>query len=100
MLAIVYTERMNSTPQAAPASPVNYDSAPLVELEIGDTDYRVDAGKQGTALCISLRKAGTWDWGFGGEARWDARSLRSKAFPRSVLEPLSAALVNALQDAG
>jgi hypothetical protein len=72
----------------------------LVEVEIGDTDYRVDAGKQGTALCISLRKAGTWDWSFGGEAKWDARSLRSKAFPRSVLEPLSAALVNALQDAG
>jgi hypothetical protein len=70
-----------------------------VEVEIGDTEYRVDAGKQGTALCISTRAAGSWDWSFGGEARWDIRTLRSKAFARSVLEPLSAALAAALADA-
>ena len=90
---------MSSTSEAVAAPPVNYDSPPLVELEIGDTEYRVDAGKQGTALCISTRNAGSWDWSFGGEARWDIRSLRSKAFPRAVLEPLSKALAAALADA-
>lgn len=90
---------MSSTHESVSASPVNYESPPLVELEIDDTEYRVDAGKQGTALCISLRKAGTWDWSFGGEARWDVRSLRSKAFERAVLGPLSVALAAALSDA-
>jgi hypothetical protein len=90
---------MSSISEAVATSPVNYESPPLVELEIGDTEYRVDAGKQGTALCISTRKAGSWDWSFGGEARWDIRSLRSKAFERAVLEPLSAALAAALSDA-
>jgi hypothetical protein len=90
---------MSSTSEAVSGGPVNYESAPLLEVEIGDTEYRVDAGKQGTALCISTRQAGSWDWSFGGEARWDVRSLRCKAFPRSVLEPLSRALANALSDA-
>lgn len=94
----MYTELMNSIQDAVSSGPVNYESPPLVEAEIGDTEYRVDAGKQGTALCISTREAGSWDWTFAGEARWDARSLRCKAFPRSVLEPLSAALASALSD--
>jgi hypothetical protein len=94
----VYTELMSSISETTAAGPVNYESAPLVELEIDDTQYRVDAGKQGTALCISTRKAGSWDWSFGGEARWDVRSLRSKAFERAVLGPLSAALAEALSD--
>jgi hypothetical protein len=87
---------MSSIPEAASAQPVNYDSAPLVELQIDEADYRVDAGKQGTALCISTRKAGTWDWSFVGEARWDLSSLRSKSLERVVLEPLSKALASAL----
>jgi len=90
---------MSSISETVASSPVNYESPPLVELEIGDTEYRVDGGKQGTALCISTRKAGSWDWSFGGEARWDIRSLRSKSFERAVLEPLSAALATALADA-
>lgn len=93
---------MNSLP-APPAlnsaSSVNYDSPALVELELDGVDYRVDGGKQGTALCISSRITGSWDWAFAGEARWDARSLRSKLFPRVILEPLSAALARALADA-
>ncbi len=54
---------------------INYDSPPLVEVEIEGTDFRLDAGKQGTALCISTRPSGSWDWSFGGEARWDVGSL-------------------------
>lgn len=94
----MYTEPMISPIASASASPVNYESPPLVELQVDEADYRVDAGKQGTALCISTRKTGTWDWSFVGEARWDVRSLRSKALGRDVLEPLSKALAAALAD--
>ncbi len=70
-------------------SPVNYDEAGLVEVELGDTQYRLDSGKQGTALCISSRAPGTWRWRFHGEARWDGRTLRTKAFDRQLLDQLS-----------
>jgi len=78
---------------------VNYDSQPLVEVEIEGTDYRLDAGKQGTALCISTRTSGSWDWSFGGEARWDVGSLRCKAFERRTLDQLSRAFKAALENA-
>jgi hypothetical protein len=81
-----------------PAAPVNYDSPALVELEIDGTDYRMDSGKQGTSLCISTRPSGTWDWTFGGEARWDVSYLRSKAFDRRTLEKLSKAFAVALHN--
>jgi hypothetical protein len=84
-----------SSPESAS---VNYDSPALVEVEIDGTEYRVDSGKQGTALCISTRVSGTWDWSFGGEARWDVNYLRSKAFDRRTLEQLSKAFANALQN--
>jgi len=78
---------------------VNYDSVPLVEVEIDGTDYRLDAGKQGTALCISTRVSGSWDWAFGGEVRWDVGSLWSKAFERRTLDQLSRAFKAALENA-
>ena len=78
---------------------VNYESAPLVEVQIEGVDYRLDAGKQGTAICISTRPAGTWDWAFGGEARWDVGSLRSKAFERRTLDELARAFKVALENA-
>jgi len=81
------------------AQDVNYESAPLVEVEIDGTDYRLDAGKQGTALCISTRPTGSWDWSFGGEARWDVGSLRCKAFERRTLDQLSRAFKAALENA-
>ena len=90
-----YTEQMDSSETAG----VNYDSAPLVELEIEGMDYRLDAGKQGTALCISTRPAGSWDWSFGGEARWDVGSLRCKSFERRTLDQLSRAFKEALENA-
>jgi len=81
------------------ADNINYDSTPLLELEIDGTDYRLDAGKQGTALCISTRASGSWDWAFAGEARWDVGSLRCRAFERRTLEQLSRAFKAALQNA-
>jgi hypothetical protein len=72
---------------------VNFDEAALVELELDETDYRLDAGRAGTALCISTRPSGTWSWTFRGEARWQNNVLRCKAFDRVVLTRLSQALV-------
>jgi hypothetical protein len=71
---------------------VNFDEAALIELELEGTDYRLDAGRAGTALCISTRPSGTWSWTFRGEARWQANVLRCKAFDRTVLLRLARAL--------
>lgn len=85
---------MNSTD-----SGVNYDSSPVAETNIDGTEYRIDAGKQGTAICVSTRPAGTWDWSFLCEARWDGSELRTKVLERDVRTELSRALSGALQDA-
>ena len=77
---------------------VNYEESPLIELEIEGTDYRLDAGRAGTALCISTRPSGSWSWVFRGEARWQAKVLRCKAFDRTVLMELSSALAAAAAD--
>jgi hypothetical protein len=93
--SLVYTVRMNST-QAADAS-INYDSGPLLELEIEGVEYRLDAGKHGTALCVSTRTAGTWDWQFLGEARWDGTDMRMRLLDRSITQRLSTALASAVE---
>lgn len=71
---------------------VNYESEPVLELELDGIDYRLDPGKQGMALCVSMKATGTWDWAFVGEAKWDATSLRCKELQRSVRESLAKAL--------
>jgi hypothetical protein len=78
--------------EGAAEGAVNFDEAALIELELDGTDYRLDSGRAGTALCISTRPSGTWSWAFRGEARWQANVLRCKAFDRSVLLRLSEAL--------
>jgi hypothetical protein len=80
-------------------SGVNYDSAPVAETALEGTEYRIDAGKQGTAICVSTRLAGAWDWSFLCEARWDGSELRTKELERSVRQHLSRALSSAMQDA-
>lgn len=80
-------------------SGVNYDSSPVAETVIEGTEYRVDAGKQGTAICVSTRRAGTWDWSFLCEARWDGSELRAKVLERGVRTELARALTGAVQDA-
>jgi hypothetical protein len=69
-----------------------------VEVAIDGIDYRIDVGKQGTALSISTRPTGTWGWTFAGEARWDASTLRSKRFDRRLLDRLAPALVEAVAE--
>ncbi len=79
---------------------VNYDEDALVQLVIEELEYRVDAGKQGTALCVSTRVEGAWDWQFVGEIRFDGRDVRSKTLDRSVREHLSRALREAAEAMG
>lgn len=93
-----YTEHMVSSAAEVEENAVNFDGSSLLEVTVGDTDYRIDSGKQGTAFSISFRQAGTWDWSFGGEARWDGSMLRSRAFERRTLIELSTALSKALAD--
>jgi hypothetical protein len=79
-------------------SGVNYDSSPVAETAIDGTEYRIDAGKQGTAICVSSRPAGSWDWSFLCEARWDGSELRTKTLERGIRTQLSRALTSAMQD--
>ena len=79
-------------------SPVNYDESALLEIEIDGTDYRLDVGRAGTALCISTRSNGTWSWAFRGEAKWQNNVLRCKAFDRAILSQLGTALAEAAND--
>ena len=74
------------------ASPVNYDDEGLGEVLIEDRIYRFDSGKQGSALCLSARQEGVWQWSYLGELRWDGRDLRSKQLDRRLLTQLSESL--------
>lgn len=78
--------------EAEAASPVNYDDEGLTEVVVEEYLYRFDAGKQGTALCLSVRVPGSWRWRYLGELRWDGRDLRSRALERRLLQSLSSAL--------
>ena len=73
-------------------SPVNYDDEGLTEVTLDDALYRFDAGKQGTAVCLSMRSPGSWKWRYLGELRWDGRTLRSRQLERRLLDQLSGAL--------
>lgn len=86
-----------SSPVSEPVT-MSYDGPPVVEVTLEATDFRIDSGKQGTALSISTRPTGSWDWSFAGEARWDGSQLRCRAFERSVLLELSTAFAHALAD--
>ena len=77
---------------------VNYDSSPVAETAIDGIEYRIDAGKAGTAVCVSTREMGAWDWSFVCEARWDGSELRTKELERAIRTQLSRALSSAIQD--
>jgi hypothetical protein len=99
--AVVAAAQEGGPSEAGPSEEegsVNYDESPLIELEIEGIDYRLDAGRAGTALCISTRTSGSWGWVFRGEARWQAKVLRCKAFDRTVLLQLATALAEAAAD--
>jgi hypothetical protein len=70
---------------------VDYDFAPIAELEVNDTQYRVDAGFRG-AVAISAKSSGSWSWAVVAEGRWDGLSLKAKALDRPVVLELEKAL--------
>lgn len=81
-----------TAPSVVEESSINYDDEGLLELALDEMQYRFDAGKQGTALCLSVRETGTYRWSAVGELKWDGRDLRSKAVDRKLLTRLSLAL--------
>ncbi len=85
-------------PDRAPAATsINHDEPPIVELEIDGVAYRIDTGF-GTALAISSRAGGTWDWAVLAEGRWDGVRLRAKPLERPVVAVLERALAQAMRD--
>lgn len=83
--------------RAAATANVNHDETPIVQLEIEGVDYRIDTGF-GSALAISSRAGGTWDWAVLAEGRWDGVRLRAKPLERPLVAVLERALAAAMAD--
>lgn len=79
------------------AASVNYDDSPIVQLEVEGVDYRVDTGL-GSAVAVSKRVEGTWQWTPVTEGRWDGRRLKAKELDGAVITALSQALAQAMKD--
>jgi len=72
-------------------SKVDYDFAPIAEVEVNETQYRVDAGFRG-AVAISSKSSGSWSWSVVAEGRWDGLSLKAKSLDRPIVAELEKAL--------
>jgi hypothetical protein len=70
---------------------ISYEAAPVAEVQIGDLEYRVDAGL-GSVVAISRREAGTSAWVPIAQGRWDGVRLRAKALEHPVTASLERAL--------
>jgi hypothetical protein len=81
------------------AESVNYEEAPLAMLEVDGVEYRVDVG-HGSAVAVSHRTPGTWDWSLVTEGRWDGYRLKAKSLKHTVLEALAVVLGNAMREQG
>jgi len=76
---------------------VNYDDTPIVQAQTELGDYRIDTGL-GSAVAISRREPGTWDWTLVSEGKWDGSRLRAKGLDYPVLTLLAQALSEAMRD--
>jgi hypothetical protein len=74
----------------------NYDEAPIAELVLGETAYRMDLGFR-SAIAISTRAVGTWTWTPIAEAKWDGTRLKCKELEFDVNSALASALKEASQ---
>jgi hypothetical protein len=83
--------------RALAADDVNYDEAPVAQMEIEDVEYRIDAGR-GSAVAVSMRAAGKWSWELVGEGKWDGVRLKAKPLPHSVVSQLERALAAAMRE--
>jgi hypothetical protein len=81
------------------AESVNYEEAPLAMLEVDGVEYRVDTG-HGSAVAVSCREPGTWDWSLVTEGRWDGYRLNAKSLKHTVLEALADVMGNAMREQG
>jgi hypothetical protein len=77
---------------------MNYEESGLLETAIGDTEYRIDVGKQGTAMALSTRPTDTWDWSYLCEVKWDGRALSARQLHYDMLKQLSQALREAIEE--
>jgi hypothetical protein len=83
---------MQSQPaQTTAESAIDYDFPPVAELELGDTQYRVDVGAR-SAIAVSGRTVGTWSWALQAEGSWDGVRLKAKGLDRLVVAALEKAL--------
>ena len=81
---------------AASPGTVNYDEQPVAEAEIEGVEYRVDPG-HGSAVAISRREVGTWDWVFVMEGRWDGVRLKARGLGHAIVDVLGCALARAMR---
>jgi hypothetical protein len=89
---------MNSATVASSSEAnVNYDEAPIVQQEIDGIDYRLDTG-HGSAVAISQRPAGSWDWELMGEGKWDGSRLKAKMLDFALAAELGKALSVAMKE--
>ena len=79
------------TAEKAQSDAVDYDFPPVAELEIEETQYRVDAGHRG-AIAVSGRALGTWSWALRAQGQWDGVRLKAKALDRGIVQALERAL--------
>jgi hypothetical protein len=79
------------------AEGVNYEEAPVAMLEIEGVEYRVDAG-HGSAVAISQRQQGSWDWTPMVVGRWDGSRLRAKGLGHQVNTALTEALTSVMRE--
>lgn len=81
------------------AESVSYEEAPIAELEVSGFEYRIDPGR-GSAVAISRREPGSWDWAPLIEGRWDGSRLRAKGLDSEIVTALGAALGAAMRERG
>jgi hypothetical protein len=76
---------------------VSYDAAPVAEAQVGDLEYRIDAGL-GAIVAISRREAGSSAWAPIAQGRWDGVRLRARALEHPVAQALERALMLSRRD--
>ena len=64
-------------------------------LDVDGIEYRIDTG-HGSAVAISQRQQGTWDWTPVTEGRWDGSRLHAKCLDHQVNVALAEALSAAM----
>jgi hypothetical protein len=79
------------------ADRVNYEEAALATLEVDGVDYRIDTD-HGSAVAVSQREPGTWDWTLVAEGRWDGSRLRAKGLDPQLITALAQALGAAMRE--